>query len=180
MKNLKIKWKTKTGPFLVFLLHKDTHSITFAMDLLVTLGFWEQLNGISKLDEMEWPTHIPIDPQNPLWEFCYHNEQYFMFCGTPAHQNRQSRYSSHFMLAITPRWVLEEFHSVPSIVAKIKPEIRKRLEKYDSISIHPDLNSYGEEDNFEWRQYFLHDDETSLSKCPFHRALRSMGNKDKK
>lgn len=150
------------------------------MDLLVTLGFWEQLNGISKLDEMEWPTHIPIDPQNPLWEFCYHNEQYFMFCGTPAHQNRQSRYSSHFMLAITPRWVLEEFHSVPSIVAKIKPEIRKRLEKYDSISIHPDLNSYGEEDNFEWRQYFLHDDETSLSKCPFHRALRSMGNKDKK
>jgi FPC/CPF motif-containing protein YcgG len=142
--------------------------------------FWNHLNEISKLDEMEWPTHIPIDPQNPLWEFCYHNEQYFMFCGTPAHQNRQSRHSSYFMLAITPRWVLEEFHSVPNIATKIKPKIRKRLEKYDYISIHPDLNSYGQKDNYEWKQYFLHDDETSFSKCPFHRALRFLRINDKK
>lgn len=33
-------------------------------------------------------------------------------------------------------------------------------------------NSYGEEDNFEWRQYFLRDDDTLLSKCPFHQMLR--------
>ncbi|WP_456275245.1 YqcI/YcgG family protein [Bacillus sp. AK128] len=142
--------------------------------------FWEHLNEISKLDEMDWPTHIPLDPNDPLWEFCFHNEQYFMYCGTPSHQNRQSRHSSYFMLAITPRWVLEEFHAKPALANKIKPQIRKRLENYDSISIHPDLNSYGQENNFEWKQYFLHDDHSSLSKCPFHKALGSFDMKDKK
>lgn len=142
--------------------------------------FWDLLNGISSLDQMEWPSHIPIDPENPLWEYCFHNEQYFMYCGTPAHEKRKSRKATNFMLAITPRWVLEEFHSVPSRVSSMKPKIRKRLENYDSISIHPDLKSYGQEDNFEWKQYYLHDDHSSLSKCPFHKAIRSLKEDDNK
>ncbi len=71
------------------------------------------------------------------------------------------------MLAITPRWVLTEFYTSASQVKKMKPLIRQRLEDYDSIAIHPDLNTYGHQDNFEWKQYFFHDDDTSLSKCPF-------------
>src|SRR5688572_31192632 len=46
----------------------------------------------------------------------------------------------------------------------IKSQVRKRLKNYDSIDTHPDLNSYGKNDNYEWRQYFLRDDETTLSK----------------
>jgi FPC/CPF motif-containing protein YcgG len=137
--------------------------------------FWNQLNGLSEIDKFEWPSQIPTDPHHPIWEFCYNKEQYFMFCGTPAHQNRRSRNSSCFMLAITPRWVLEEFNSSPTLASKIKSRIRKRLLNYDSIDIHPDLNSYGREDNYEWKQYFLHDDDTSLSKCPFHKFLRLLG-----
>jgi len=136
--------------------------------------FWKQLSWASEFDSIEWPENIPVDPHDSAWEFCFQGEKYFMYCATPAHQNRQSRYFPYFMLAITPRWVLEKFNSSPSLAQKIKSNIRERITHYDSISIHPDLNSYGEEDNFEWKQYYLHDDDSALSKCPFHRMLNTM------
>lgn len=134
--------------------------------------FWEQLNQLSNLDEMEWPSHIPTDPMQQMWEFCFHGDQYFMYCATPAHINRNSRYFPYFMLAITPRWVLEKFTSSPLQAEKIKTKIRERLNQYDSISIHPDLKTYGHEDNYEWKQYFLRDDDTTISQCPFHKKNR--------
>jgi FPC/CPF motif-containing protein YcgG len=134
--------------------------------------FWGQLNQISELDRVEWPSHIPTDPDNPLWEFCFHGEQYFIYCATPSHKNRMSRHFPYFMLAITPRSVLEEFYSAPTHAEKIKAKIRKRLEDYDSLLIHPDLNTYGQEDNFEWKQYFLPDDDTSPLKCPFNHTKK--------
>jgi FPC/CPF motif-containing protein YcgG len=79
------------------------------------------------------------------------------------------------MLAITPRWVLENFNASPTFAKKIKERIRKRLVNYDNIDIHPDLNSYGNENNYEWKQYYLRDDDTALSKCPFHKLLGVMG-----
>lgn len=134
--------------------------------------FWQQLGGLSAIDGMEWPKNIPTDPHNPVWEFCFHGEKYFMFCATPAHKNRKSRHFDTMLLAITPRWVLQEFGKNKAFAKNIKNMVRKRLAKYDSIPIHPDLNSYGLNDNFEWRQYFLRDDDTSLSKCPYHRFLK--------
>nr|WP_264806862.1 YqcI/YcgG family protein [Cytobacillus sp. NCCP-133] len=136
------------------------------------LLFWQQLASISEIDEMEWPKEIPKDPYNPIWEFCFHGEKFFMYCATPAHKNRQSRHFDCMMLAITPRWVLQEFMKKKSIAARMKEQVRKRLEKYDIITIHPDLNSYGAADNLEWKQYFLRDDNTRISKCPFQRFLR--------
>ncbi|WP_438825092.1 YqcI/YcgG family protein [Bacillus sp. JJ1122] len=135
--------------------------------------FWELLNGLGKMDVADWPAHIPSDPENSAWEFCFHGEQYFMYCATPAHEKRKSRHFPCFMLAITPRWVLTEFNSSAAGAAKIKANIRKRLELYDTSPIHPDLNSYGNDDNFEWKQYFLHDEQTSLSECPFHKYLKN-------
>ncbi|MFP7298152.1 YqcI/YcgG family protein [Neobacillus niacini] len=134
--------------------------------------FWEQLNQISEMDEMEWPSHIPTDPNSTMWEFCFHGEQYFMYCATPSHINRNSRYFPYFMLAITPRWVLEKFTASPQHAEKVKTKIRERLSDYDSISIHPDLNTYGNNDNYEWKQYFLRDDKTTISQCPFHKKNR--------
>ncbi|WP_079508683.1 YqcI/YcgG family protein [Mesobacillus jeotgali] len=137
--------------------------------------FWEQLSGLSALDEFDWPADIPQDPHDSIWEFCFNGEKYFMYCATPAHKNRKSRHFDVMMLAITPRWVLQEFNKSNSYAQRIKDQVRKRLSKYDSIPIHPDLNTYGAEDNFEWRQYFLRDDDTSLSKCPYHRVLKFLG-----
>ncbi|MBT2642255.1 YqcI/YcgG family protein [Bacillus sp. ISL-41] len=137
--------------------------------------FWEHLSGLTALDETEWPEDIPQDPHNPIWEFCFNGEKYFMYCATPAHKNRKSRHFDVMMLAITPRWVLQEFNKSQEYAQRIKAQVRKRLANYDTISIHPDLNTYGAEDNFEWRQYFLRDDDSSLSKCPYHRVLKFLG-----
>lgn len=137
--------------------------------------FWKHLNGLSAMDDVDWPEEIPADPHDPIWEFCFHGEKYFMYCATPAHKNRKSRHFDVMMLAITPRWVLQEFNKSQSHAQSIKARVRKRLAKYDLTSIHPDLNTYGSEDNFEWRQYFLRDDDTTLSKCPYHRVLKFLG-----
>lgn len=132
--------------------------------------FWQQLTDVSALDEKSWPSHIPEDAMNSAWEFCFHGEPYFMYCATPLHVARKSRSFPFFTLAITPRWVLEQFEASPPIAQKIKAEIRQRLFAYDEIPPHPELKKYGEEDNYEWKQYFLRDDESELVKCPFLRA----------
>ncbi|RDU38268.1 hypothetical protein DRW41_01475 [Neobacillus piezotolerans] len=137
--------------------------------------FWSQLKACASLDPAKWPGHIPGDADNPLWEYCFSAEQFFVYCGTPVHERRQSRHFPYLMLAITPRSVLVEFNSTEARAGKIKADIRKRLAAYDSAPIHPDLNTYGNEDNYEWKQYFLRDDETSRGCCPFHRFIRSGG-----
>ncbi|GAE37231.1 YqcI/YcgG family protein [Halalkalibacter akibai] len=134
--------------------------------------FWSQLTQLHELDQQEWPECIPLSPTNPEWEFCFHGEQYFMYCATPAHKNRNSRSFPYYMFAITPRWVLEEFQSTPSYSKKIKSHIRKRLSEYDELPPHPNLNSYGKQDNYEWKQYFLHDTPSSLDACPFLKSLK--------
>ena len=133
--------------------------------------FWEQLSKLASVDEMDWADDIPRDPDDPLWEFCFHGEKYFMYCATPSHQARKSRHFKTMVLAITPRWVLMEFNKKDSFAQNIKSQIRKRISEYDTIDIHPDLNTYGTEENFEWRQYFLRDDDTTITKCPYHRFL---------
>ncbi len=132
--------------------------------------FWQHLNSLNRMDHMDWPIEIPNDPHHPYWEFCYNGEKYFMYCATPAHEKRQSRHFDGMMLAITPHWVLQEFNQLPTRAKGITKQIRKRLLKYDSIGVHPDLNSFGSKNNYEWKQYYLRDDNTTLSKCPFHQA----------
>lgn len=134
--------------------------------------FWNQLSGLSSLDSTDWPEDIPQNPHHSIWEFCFNGEKYFMYCATPAHVNRQSRHFDVMMLAITPRWVLEEFNKKGSFANKIKENVRKRLENYDLAPVHPDLKNYGADDNFEWKQYFLRDDDTSISQCPYQRMIK--------
>ncbi|WP_339278096.1 YqcI/YcgG family protein [Paenibacillus sp. FSL W8-0426] len=134
--------------------------------------FWNLLSEVSGLDDASWPSDIPEDPENAMWEYCYDGERYFVYCGTPAHVLRQSRSFPYFMLALTPRWVLDRWNAHPQKAAAIAPRIRERLVKYDAAPAHPELKPYGSQGNLEYRQYFLRDDETSLSKCPFHRALQ--------
>ncbi|WP_227938242.1 YqcI/YcgG family protein [Alkalihalobacillus deserti] len=133
--------------------------------------FWEQLKAIHAIDQKKWPSSVPKEVSNPAWEFCFHGEPLFIYCASPAHKQRKSRNFPYFMFALTPRWVLQNFPSSSDYANIIKSKIRNRLTKYDSIAPHPDLNTYGNEDNFEWKQYFLRDDQTSSS-CPFLNALK--------
>ncbi|MBO1582577.1 YqcI/YcgG family protein [Bacillus sp. XF8] len=134
--------------------------------------YWSILNQTSKLDEKEWPNHIPNDPMENTWEFCFHNESYFVYCATPAHVKRQSRHFPCMMLAITPRWVLQGIMESHKRSQKLKNLIRQRLTTYDTAPVHPSLKSYGQKENYEWQQYFLRDDETIPSKCPFSRIIK--------
>jgi FPC/CPF motif-containing protein YcgG len=131
--------------------------------------FWKQLNNLHDLDVKNWPQDIPIDPEDPKWEFSFLGEKYFMYCATPSHNIRNSRYFPCMMMAITPRWVLRKFNTNEKVSGKIKERIRKRLANYDTTEIHPSLKSYGKNDNYEWKQYFLRDDNSELPKCPFLR-----------
>lgn len=136
------------------------------------LIFWNLLSQISDLDNRPWPEDIPKDPEQAQWEFCFNDERYFVYCSTPAHSSRKSRNSAYFMLALTPRWVLNQWNANPQKAAATAPRIRARLAAYDSVPAHPELKSYGAEGNLEYKQYFLRDDDTSPSKCPFHSAMQ--------
>ncbi|CAI6034027.1 YqcI/YcgG family protein [Cohnella sp. JJ-181] len=132
--------------------------------------FWELLSKVSRSDKVPWPSDIPEDTEQATWEYCYEGERYFVYCATPAHTYRRSRHFPYFMLALTPRWVLDEWHRHPRKAAAIVPRIRSRLAAYDEAPAHPELKPYGSQGNLEYKQYFLRDDDTSLAGCPFHRA----------
>ncbi len=134
--------------------------------------FWDLLSLVSSLDNTPWPEDIPEDPEQTMWEFCYDEERYFVYCGTPAHTNRQSRSFPYFMLALTPRWVLDLWNANPQRSAMIAPRIRERLAAYDVAPAHPELKQYGSQGNLEYKQYFLRDDDTSTARCPFHHAIQ--------
>lgn len=134
--------------------------------------FWNLLSNIRDFDNKPWPSEIPEDPEHPMWEFCYDDERYFVYCGTPAHISRQSRNFPYFMLALTPRWVLDLWNAQPQRAAAISPRIRTRLAAYDTVPAHPELKQYGAEGNLEYKQYFLRDDDTAPSKCPFLSSLQ--------
>ncbi|MEI5906940.1 YqcI/YcgG family protein [Bacillus spongiae] len=129
--------------------------------------FWSVLNRVHELDETSWPEGIAKDPYDHTWEFCFDGEPYFAFCATPAHRVRQSRHFPYFLIAFQPRWVFDDINSSTVFGKKLKKVIRERLIEYDEAEPHPSLKWYGQEDNYEWKQYFLTDDDSSPSKCPF-------------
>ncbi|KPL59553.1 YqcI/YcgG family protein [Rossellomorea vietnamensis] len=138
--------------------------------------FWDLLNRVHKLDDKPWPDGIGKDPHDHTWEFCFDGEPYFAFCATPAHIVRKSRHFPYFLLAFQPRWVFDEINSSTTFGQKLKKVIRKRLVEYDGVDPHPSLKWYGQEDNYEWKQYYLSDDDSSMSKCPFshmHKKIKS-------
>ncbi|MHA0857268.1 YqcI/YcgG family protein [Paenibacillus sp. CMAA1364] len=135
--------------------------------------FWSVLSRVHAKDQAPWPEHISRDPSDPSWEFCYDEQPYFSFCGTPAHVIRKSRMFPHFLIAFQPRWVFEHINDSTPFGRKIKQRIRQKLVEYDGVSAHPSLQWYGQQDNLEWQQYFLRDDESVPTKCPYRHMIKS-------
>ncbi|MGI8315609.1 YqcI/YcgG family protein [Halobacillus mangrovi] len=157
-----------TGSYASLVVFFDSRSISTETDVEdYREFFWKILNNVHKYDEKPWPENIPQFPDHHEWEFCFDEEPYFSFCATPSHSIRKSRFFPYFLIAFQPRWVFEEINSSTKIGSRLKNVIRKRLVEYDQTSPHPALKWYGQEDNYEWKQYFLSEDETSPSKCPF-------------
>lgn len=131
--------------------------------------FWDILQYLHDHDPQPWPETIPADVTDPYWEFSFNGEPIFVVCNTPAHVERRSRKSSTFLITFQPRWVFEGLEGHTPKGQKARTVVRERLVKYDVVPPHPSLGSYGDEQNHEWKQYFLHDsNDTTLEKCPFN------------
>lgn len=129
--------------------------------------FWSILSSVHDLDTEKWPDDISNSPNHFTWEFCFAGQPYFVFCSTPSHQLRKSRYSEYFMLAFQPRFVFENITDATTYGRHLKQLIRKRLAAYDEVPIHPALGWYGQKENYEWQQYFLREDASMPYQCPF-------------
>ncbi|WP_139488544.1 YqcI/YcgG family protein [Brevibacillus dissolubilis] len=128
--------------------------------------FWDVIHFLHKHDPQAWPRQIPHDTGSHLWEFCFNGEPIFVVCNTPAHEIRKSRKSKTFMITFQPLWVFDELTGERGLRAV--QAVRQRLASYDKVGAHPALGLYGEEDKLEWKQYFLKDDNSSPTQCPFH------------
>ncbi|MFD1337300.1 YqcI/YcgG family protein [Oceanobacillus iheyensis] len=157
---------------IIFIPMDDTQATVEDYQVL----FWDLLSDVTNYDTSDWPATIPDNPEHHEWEFCFDGEPYFAFCATPVHQLRKSRYFPYMMLAFQPRFVFDELNASTSYGRKMKKVIRQRLQAFDSIPAHPDLKWYGNSDNHEWKQYFIGDDDHTLSKCPFTRFKQRISN----
>jgi FPC/CPF motif-containing protein YcgG len=135
--------------------------------------FWEVLQYLHRKDTLPWPGDIPEDPGEPLWEFSFGGTPIFVVCNTPAHTRRRSRHSSGMVITFQPRWVFEGLEPGAPRGDASRRVIRKRIRRFDGMEPAPQLGDYGDEDNREWKQYFLPEtNEEEIHGCPFHRKAR--------
>jgi uncharacterized protein len=134
--------------------------------------FWSILQYLHDEDESPWPAGLPTDPEHYLWEFAFEGTEVFVVCNTPAHQARRSRHSPVFVITFQPRWVFEGLEPDTPRGSAARRVIRARLRRFDSVEPAPELGSYGDPDNREYRQYFLPDGNGGPpAGCPFQRRL---------
>ncbi|WP_335979262.1 YqcI/YcgG family protein [Streptomyces sp. CA2R106] len=130
--------------------------------------FWAVLQHLHDGDTEPWPAGTPLDPEDLWWEFSFAGTEIFVVCNTPAHVDRHSRHSPHFMITFQPRWVFEGLEPHTPRGARARQVIRNRIRRFDGMEPAPQLGNHGEEGNREWRQYFLPDSpEGSTPSCPF-------------
>ncbi|WP_166462860.1 YqcI/YcgG family protein [Amycolatopsis acidicola] len=131
--------------------------------------FWSVLQYLHDNDPGRWPAELPAHPEHPMWEFAFGDTEIFVVCNTPAHGTRHSRFASGFLITFQPRWVFEGLEPGSARGTAARRVIRKRLRAFDGMEPSRYLGDYGDEQNREWRQYFLPDtNDTEMPACPFH------------
>ncbi|KIL84954.1 hypothetical protein FAVG1_11824 [Fusarium avenaceum] len=128
--------------------------------------FWDMLRGLRTCDPKAWPGDIPQDTEDANWTFCFNGESVFPVMLTPAHQERWSRHMSVPVIALQPKWVLDNLLGTPEKRRAAQNKVRNLLQKYDSIGISPDLTDYGAAGTSEVRQLCLQDKNESVQ-CPY-------------
>ena len=132
--------------------------------------FWEVLNFLHKHDPKPWPQNVPRHPDDPLWEFCFDGEPFFLFTSSPAYKQRKSRnYGNCLMILFQPKRVFVGIESETSNGMKARHAIRSRLKVWDDgIELHPDMINPGEILTHRWKLYAFSDDDTpATGTCPF-------------
>ncbi|UZP43447.1 hypothetical protein NXS19_011263 [Fusarium pseudograminearum] len=128
--------------------------------------FWDMLRGLRICDPKAWPKDIPEDTEDAKWTFCFSGQPVFPVMMTPAHQERWSRHMSVPLVALQPKWVLDNLLQTPEKRKSAQSKVRGLLQKYDTIGISPDLTDYGATGTSEVRQLCLQDKNESVQ-CPY-------------
>ncbi|AFO57096.1 MULTISPECIES: YqcI/YcgG family protein [unclassified Natrinema] len=131
--------------------------------------FWDLLEFLNKHDPEPWPDEIPVDPDDPKWEFCFGGEPMFLVARAPCYERRLSRYAPHGLeITVQPRGTLNDITGDTEKGKKAREIIRAGLQEYDEIPPHPDIGDYGNSNTREWKQYFLPDtNDESIHEFPF-------------
>ncbi|MBB5940283.1 YqcI/YcgG family protein [Streptomyces zagrosensis] len=134
--------------------------------------FWSALQHLHGQDETLWPEGFPTNPDDADWEFSFHGTAMFVFAAAPTHVLRASRHLGDcLVLLFQPRNVFHGIDGGTPAGTAARRRIRDRLEKWDVAPLHPSMGNYGDPSNFEWRQYFIPDDESDMyATCPFHHS----------
>ncbi|THW77582.1 hypothetical protein D6D19_02129 [Aureobasidium pullulans] len=128
--------------------------------------FFDMLRGLRIWDSKPWPKDVPQDTLNEKWTFCFDGIPLFPVALTPAHQRRWSRHAPVPLVALQPKWVLDNLMSTPEKRKSATGKVRKLLADYDQIDISPDLTQYGEVGTSEVHQLCLKDENETMD-CPF-------------
>lgn len=138
-------------------------------------AFIERFWGVLQyLHERDTEPAVERTPEDPLWEFSFEGTEMFVVAASPTYRLRRSRNLGPGMVLIfQPRKLFLDMDTGLPIPAEVRHRLHKRMLAYDGMALHPDIGFYGDEANFEWKQYALPDDNAAVTgRCPFHaRAL---------
>lgn len=128
--------------------------------------FWKFLRGLRIYDQNSWPSEVPTKTTDKEWTFCYAGESVFPIALTPAHKDRRSRHSRNLIIAMQPKWVIDQLLATPEKRESAQNKVRALIRKYDVADVSGDLTAYGAEGSSESRQLVLSDDGTT-NKIPY-------------
>ena len=135
---------------------------------------WNVLQYLHDHDPLAWPVDVPIDPDDPLFSFCFAGVPLFINVSCPAHVKRRSRnLGPSLTLVLQPR---EGFDGVGGSHPKgddVRKKIRLMIEKFDGQSAAPELGTYSRPENREWMQYvILEENGLRDDRCPLRISSR--------
>ncbi|QCI12007.1 YqcI/YcgG family protein [Pseudomonas putida] len=154
------------SPLVVFL--ETTGDSTLAQQQALA---WKVLRGVHARDPQPWPQAMPTDPEDSDWSFCYAGMPLFINMNFPGHQQMKSRnLGPHITFVINPRENFDEVANAATESGKrIRARIRDRVRHYNDGVVPDTLGAFGEEGNYEWKQYQLQEQGSlNPSRCPFH------------
>ncbi len=140
--------------------------------------FWRLLADLSALDRAAWPASVPGHPADPRWQWCFNGEPLFVFACSPAYRRRRSRdVGPCLTLVLQTARVFQGLGGSTTAGQAAKRLVRERLDRYDTVPVHPHLGDPVRSSEHKWRQYALPDDDavSDPDGCPIaaHRPARS-------